>query len=214
MKSVDFSYDKSTKVLENINIEINKGLTYFINGKSGKGKSTLCYLILGLLKPDHGKILIDDLNNNQIETKRLFSYVPQESLIIHDTIKNNVIFDQKIEDEKYFVKVCKCTGIDEFINNNENSHVGDGGNLISGGQKQRIAIARSLIRKPKILILDESFNALHEEAEIRLIENIKKICPDITLLIISHRDSVLNYSDKIINVSDNGTISMSDAIKY
>ena len=101
MKSVDFSYDKSTKVLENINIEINKGLTYFINGKSGKGKSTLCYLILGLLKPDHGKILIDDLNNNQIETKRLFSYVPQESLIIHDTIKNNVIFDQKIEDEKY-----------------------------------------------------------------------------------------------------------------
>ena len=214
LKSVDFSYDKSTKVLENINIEINKGLTYFINGKSGKGKSTLCYLILGLLKPDHGKILIDDLNNNQIETKRLFSYVPQESLIIHDTIKNNVIFDQKIEDEKYFEKVCKCTGIDEFINNNENSHVGDGGNLISGGQKQRIAIARSLIRKPKILILDESFNALHEEAEIRLIENIKKICPDITLLIISHRDSVLNYSDKIINVSDNGTISMSDAIKY
>ena len=214
LKSVDFSYDKSTKVLENINIEINKGLTYFINGKSGKGKSTLCYLILGLLKPDHGKILIDDLNNNQIETKRLFSYVPQESLIIHDTIKNNFIFDQKIEDEKYFEKVCKCTGIDEFINNNENSHVGDGGNLISGGQKQRIAIARSLIRKPKILILDESFNALHEEAEIRLIENIKKICPDITLLIISHRDSVLNYSDKIINVSDNGTISMSDAIKY
>ena len=98
----------------------------------------------------------------------------KESLIIHDTIKNNVIFDQKIEDEKYFEKVCKCTGIDEFINNNENSHVGDGGNLISD-QKQRIAIARSLIRKPKILILDESFNALHEEAEIRLIENIKKI---------------------------------------
>ena len=207
--NVEFSYDKEHKILENINLDIKKGKTYFINGKSGKGKSTLCYLILGLLNPDQGKILVDGLSNTEIVVKKLFSYVPQESLIIRDTVKNNIIFDQKIDDEDYLKKICTFTGIDDFTNINDISLVGDSGNLISGGQKQRIAIARSLIRKPKILILDESFNALHEDAELKLIENIKKLCPDVTLLIISHRNSILKYSDEVINVMDNGSISLS-----
>lgn len=207
--NVEFSYDKEHKILENINLDIKKGKTYFINGKSGKGKSTLCYLILGLLNPDQGKILVDGLSNTEIVVKKLFSYVPQESLIIRDTVKNNIIFDQKIDDEDHLKKICTFTGIDDFTNINDISLVGDSGNLISGGQKQRIAIARSLIRKPKILILDESFNALHEDAELKLIENIKKLCPDVTLLIISHRNSMLKYSDEVINVMDNGSISLS-----
>ncbi len=207
--NVEFSYDKEHKILENVNLDIKKGKTYFINGKSGKGKSTLCYLILGLLNPDQGKILVDGLSNTEIVVKKLFSYVPQESLIIRDTVKNNIIFDQKIDDKDYLKKICTFTGIDDFTNINDISLVGDSGNLISGGQKQRIAIARSLIRKPKILILDESFNALHEDAELKLIENIKKLCPDVTLLIISHRNSILKYSDEVINVMDNGSISLS-----
>ena len=208
-EKVDFSYEKPNIVLRNINLNLKKNSTYFIKGKSGKGKSTLCYLILGLLDPDKGKILFDNKIVNRNEIKKLFSYVPQECLIINDTIENNIIFDQKIEDNEYFKKICNDMGINEFIKIHKNTILGDGGDLLSGGQKQRIAIARSLIRKPKILILDESFNALHEEAEMNLINNIQKLCPDITLIIISHRSSASKYSDEIIEVLDDGSIEVS-----
>ena len=95
-----------------------------------------------------------------------------------------------------------------FAGFHKNLEIGDGGGILSGGQKQRIAIARSLIRKPKILILDESFNALHEEAEKKLIRNIKEMCPNITLIIISHRSSSMKYCDELIDFKDNGIVEV------
>ena len=109
--------------------------------------------------------------------------------------------------------ICKEMGINELFEIHKDSILGDGGDLLSGGQKQRIAIARSLIRQPKILILDESFNALHEDAEMTLIKNIQKLCPDITLIIISHRSSVSKYSDEIIEVLDDGSVKIFENIK-
>ena len=212
-EDVNFSYEKQKLILKNINITIKNNSTYFIKGKSGKGKSTLCYLILRLLDPDQGNILFDNKILNKEETKKLFSYVPQECLIINDTIENNIIFNQKINDTKYFNMICKEMGINELFEIHKDSILGDGGDLLSGGQKQRIAIARSLIRQPKILILDESFNALHEDAEMTLIKNIQKLCPDITLIIISHRSSVSKYSDEIIEVLDDGSVKIFENIK-
>ena len=146
------------------------------------------------------------------EIKSLFSYVPQESLILNDSIKNNIIFDQKIEDKKYFDQIIKLIGIDEIPNFQNDIEIGDGGGILSGGQKQRIAIARSLIRKPKILILDESFNALHEEVEKSLIKNIKQMCPNITLIIISHRSSSMRDCDEIIDFKSDGSVEARDIV--
>lgn len=213
LKNIDFSYEESKKILTNVSLNLKKNCTYFIKGKSGKGKSTLCYLILGLLKPNKGKILIDNNILYRDKTKKLFSYVPQECLIINDTITKNIVFDQNIDDNDYLQTIFKEIGINDFIEIHKDNLLGDGGDLLSGGQKQRIAIARSLIRRPKILILDESFNALHEEAEMTLIKNIKKLCPEITLLIISHRNTVTKYADEIIDVLDDGSVIVSKSIK-
>ena len=205
-KDVSFGYASDKKILNNINLILKKERTYFMKGKSGKGKSTLCHLILGLINPSEGQILIDKKNYKNAEIKKLFSYVPQESLIIDDTIENNIVFDQKIDDIAYFNKICLLLGIASFSKGRETLKIGDSGTLLSGGQKQRIAIARSLIRKPKILILDESFNALHEQAEQELIGAIKNLCPDITLIIISHRHGVQKFCDWTINLLDDGKI--------
>ena len=212
LQNLDFGYNRDTKILKNINLRLIKNKSYFIKGESGKGKSTLCYIILGLLPPNKGNILIDNKIYKTEEIKSLFSYVPQESLILNDSIKNNIIFDQKIEDKKYFDQIIKLIGIDEIPNFQNDIEIGDGGGILSGGQKQRIAIARSLIRKPKILILDESFNALHEEAEKSLIKNIKQMCPNITLIIISHRSSSMRDCDEIIDFKSDGSVEARDIV--
>tara|TARA_B100002052_G_scaffold254968_1_gene244879 strand:+ start:15466 stop:17184 length:1719 start_codon:yes stop_codon:yes gene_type:complete len=212
LQNLDFGYNRDSKILKNINLRLIKNKSYFIKGESGKGKSTLCYIILGLLPPNKGNILIDNKIYKTEEIKSLFSYVPQESLILNDSIKNNIIFDQKIEDKKYFDQIIKLIGIDEIPNFQNDIEIGDGGGILSGGQKQRIAIARSLIRKPKILILDESFNALHEEAEKSLIKNIKQMCPNITLIIISHRSSSMRDCDEIIDFKSDGSVEARDIV--
>ena len=209
IENISFEYVPGVKVLKNINLIIKKNNNYFIQGQSGKGKSTLCYIILGLLLPNKGNILIDKKIYDYNETNNLFSYVPQESLIFNDTIKNNIVFDQTIDDKEYLNKIIDLMGINDIPVYHEDKEIGDGGGILSGGQKQRIAIARSLIKKPKILVLDEAFNALHQEAENILIKNIKILCPNITLIIISHRVSTKNYCDQLIDFKNDGVVEIS-----
>ncbi len=208
IENINFEYVPGVKVLKNINLIIKKNNNYFIQGQSGKGKSTLCYIILGLLMPNKGNVLIDKKIYDYNETNNLFSYVPQESLIFNDTIKNNILFDQTIDDKEYLNKIIDLIGINEIPIYHEDKEIGDDGGILSGGQKQRIAIARSLIKKPKILVLDEAFNALHQEAENILIKNIKILCPNITLIIISHRASTKNYCDQLIDFKNDGVVEI------
>ena len=149
IENINFEYVPGVKVLKNINLIIKKNNNYFIQGQSGKGKSTLCYIILGLLMPNKGNVLIDKKIYDYNETNNLFSYVPQESLIFNDTIKNNIVFDQTIDDKEYLNKIIDLIGINEIPIYHENKEIGDDGGILSGGQKQRIAIARSLIKSQK-----------------------------------------------------------------
>ena len=136
LQNLDFGYNRDTKILKNINLRLIKNKSYFIKGESGKGKSTLCYIILGLLPPNKGNILIDNKIYKKKEIKSLFSYVPQESLILNDSIKNNIIFDQKIEDKKYFDQIIKLIGIDEIPNFQNDIEIGDGGGILSEGKNK------------------------------------------------------------------------------
>ena len=205
LRDLGFSYDnKNNFVLKNVNLSINNGDKIGIVGKSGSGKTTLVNMILGLLEPSTGEIIVDD--------KKIVyevdawgdnvAYVPQETYLIDDTIKKNILFglDEDEDTEKNLEAVCKKAQIFEFINSlNEmyNTKVGERGVNLSIGQKQRIGIARALYNNPEILIFDEATSALNAEIEDEIIDQIYQLKENVTLVIITHKPSILKNCNKI-----------------
>ena len=209
-KNIYFQYNNSKKILDNFNFTINKGTSVAIIGSSGKGKSTLIDIMIGLLEPTQGSIYIDE---QKIEKKNIngwrskISHVPQEYFIIDDTIENNIAFtlDKQKIDKNNVILSAKIAELHEFIMSLPNKYetqVGEEGSVLSGGQRQRLAIARALYKKKDILILDEATSALDFELEERLINNINFYLPNITLILITHRISKIKNIKKIINLDN------------
>ena len=212
-KNLSFKYDGSkNSQINNINLEIKKNDCIGIMGESGQGKSTLIDLIIGLLKPDHGEILVDqvDIKNNYRSWQNLIGYVPQNVYLSDDTIANNIAFGEVREniDQKKLLEVIEQTKLKKLIDNlpnGVNEHVGSQGNKLSGGEKQRIAIARALYFNPEILILDEATSSLDENTEERVMESIKGLFDNKTSIIVAHRKSALINCNKIFSI-ENGEI--------
>lgn len=209
-KNIYFQYNNSKKILDNFNFTINKGTSVAIIGSSGKGKSTLIDITIGLLEPTQGSIYIDE---QKIEKKNInawrskISHVPQEYFIIDDTIENNIAFtlDKQKIDKNNVILSAKIAELHEFIMSLPNKYetqVGEEGSVLSGGQRQRLAIARALYKKKDILILDEATSALDFELEERLINNINFYLPNITLILITHRILKIKNIKKIINLDN------------
>ena len=210
IKNLSFKYEKrSEKTLKNINLEIHNHEILGIIGKSGSGKSTLINLLLGLLKPSEGSIEIDQENieKNIQEWRGLIGYVPQNIFITDDTLKNNIAFgiDEKNISKEKLINCINLSQLDGYVNkqkNGLNTFIGEKGSKISGGELQRLGIARALYNKPKILILDESTNSLDLNTENLLLKEIEKLKKDITIIIITHRESTLKICDKIVKIND------------
>ncbi len=209
LTNVSFEYNKNKKVLENINIIINKGDKVAFVGESGSGKSTLVDLIIGLYKPLSGEIVIDDkkLTSDNVKSYRSkVGYIPQSIYLFDGTVGENVAFGYKYDKEK-IMEVLKKANIYDFLSSKEgiDTLVGDGGIQLSGGQKQRIGIARALYSDPEILVLDEATSALDNETEAKIMDEIYETSQDKTLLIIAHRLSTIERCDRKIMLS-NGKI--------
>jgi ATP-binding cassette subfamily B multidrug efflux pump len=211
-KGVSLKYPETNiEALSEIDFKINTGQSLGIIGSVGSGKSTVLELIVRNYDPDSGKILIDNKNlkDHNIEVvRRGIGYVPQTTFLFSDTIYNNINFgniNAKAEDIQYYSKIaCIHDDIMSFPKKYA-SILGERGINLSGGQKQRLAIARALIKKPKILILDDSLSALDTETEHNVIKNLKKEIKDITKIIVSHRISTIEKCDLII-VLNNGKV--------
>ena len=209
IKNLNFSFG-SKKILNNINLTIKKNDIIGIVGKSGSGKSTLANLIVGILKPQNGKIIFDQKHELQEALRlneNLFGYIPQATFLLDDTIKNNVIFGQDEEDfdSKLFWDCLKISRIDTFVKSlpdKENAFVGEKGVKISGGQAQRLGIARAMYRSPDIMILDEATSSLDLETERDFINSINEIKGKLTLIIITHRIASLDICDKIYSIDE------------
>ena len=180
-ENISFSYGERFKnVLNNVNLEINKGDIVGIIGESGSGKTTLLNIILGLLKPNSGKILVDkkEITNDYLSLRNLFSLVSQEVYLFDDTIAKNVALEKE-NDEIDNIKLKYALDTSQLrlmINNREdleNTEVGEKGISISGGQKQRISIARALYKNSEILVFDEATSNLDIETENKLIKALK-----------------------------------------
>lgn len=209
LTNISFEYTKNKKVLEDINITINKGDKVAFVGESGSGKSTLVDLIIGLYRPLSGEIIIDGkkLTIENIKSYRSkVGYIPQSIYLFDGTVGENVSFGYEYDKEK-IIKVLKKANIYDFLSSKEgiNTLVGDGGIQLSGGQKQRIGIARALYSDPEILVLDEATSALDNETEAKIMDEIYETSQDKTLLIIAHRLSTIERCDRKIMLS-NGKI--------
>ena len=211
-KDLNFCYEE-TKInaLKNVSFKINKGESLGIIGPVGSGKSTLLELIVRNYDPQSGKILIDNIDlkdHNRENVREYISYVPQTTLLFSDTIVNNIKFGKNDADIQEIKKYAKISCIDNEIERfslKYDSVLGERGINLSGGQKQRISLARALIKKPKILLLDDCLSAVDISTEKEITNNLQIETGNITKIIVSQRISTIKECDKIM-VLFNGEI--------
>ena len=181
-------------------------------GDIGSGKTTILELLCRIYDPSEGEILIDNLNIKKINIKELrnsIGYVPQSTFLFSETIEKNIKFGKenvnKNELENAAVNACLSEDI-KLFKDGYKTLLGERGVNLSGGQKQRLAIARAIIKKPKILILDDSLSAVDTETEEKILSNINKVSRDMTLVIATHRVSSAKNCNKIIILQDGKVI--------
>jgi ATP-binding cassette, subfamily B, multidrug efflux pump len=211
-KNLSFAYPGADEtVLENINIKVPRGRTLGIIGQTGSGKSTVANLLLKLYNVDNNKILIDgvDINDYSLEALRTgFGYVPQDNFLFSASIKDNIRFFNDMYSQEEVENAARLSCIYDSIAGfpqGFDTILGERGVNLSGGQKQRISIARAIIKKPPVLILDDSLSAVDTITQARILDNFKNIRSDRTAIIISHRISAVEDADEII-VLDRGRI--------
>ena len=203
-KNVDYVYPKSNiSAIKNLNFEIKKSEKIAFVGNVGSGKTTILKILCGILIPKVGEIYIDDVSFKEIDWfnfRKSISYVSQNVFLFSDTIKNNIsLHNPKIGDSKIITLLNKLAIYDEILSFEDgiNTHVGEGGITLSGGQKQRIALARALISKPKILILDDALSKVDSDTESKIIDFVLNEFEDSTIILSSNRLSILSTCSNI-----------------
>jgi ABC-type multidrug transport system fused ATPase/permease subunit len=202
-ENVSFGYKKSQKVLDGISFETKPGEMVALVGESGAGKSTLIDLISGYYFPTAGRVTIDGHATKKIDLNFLrknIAIVPQEVVLFHDTVKTNIAYGSPGAKDAAIKQAAKVAHADQFIKGFPKKYeqvVGERGVKLSVGQKQRIAIARAVLRDPKILILDEPTSALDSETEKYVTEALNHVMAGRTTFVIAHRLSTVRRADKI-----------------
>ena len=210
---VSFAYADEW-VLSNASLTFPAGLFTAIVGPSGEGKTTIVDLVMALLRPQQGEIFIDDLPLAQIDSRswrKMIGYVPQETLLLHDTVLINVTLGDPDLTTADAEQALRAAGAWEFVRSMPegiNSSVGERGSMLSGGQRQRIALARALVHKPKLLILDEPTSALDPDTEAAICETFGKLRGTMTILAISHQPTVMKEADRAYQLKDGTALLM------
>ncbi|MDB9937282.1 ABC transporter ATP-binding protein/permease [Candidatus Pelagibacter sp.] len=217
IRNLSFKYGMEDKeVIKNINLQINKGEIFGVIGETGSGKTTFVDLLIGLLEPTEGSILSDGKNIqlNRIDWFKKIGYVPQNIYLNDESIKKNIAFtsEETLIDEKKVLDAAKKSKLLELVQNKKdklNFRIGERGNILSGGQKQRLGIARALYNNSEILVLDEFTSALDETTEKEIMKEISIFKGQKTIILSTHKPSVLKYCDRVFDVKNN-TISKND----
>ena len=206
----------TTRVLDEVSLEIPANSLTIITGPSGSGKTTLTDLLLGLYPPESGDILIDGVPVSDIDLniwRGMIGYVPQELILFHDTIHANVALGDPSVTEVDVENALRMSGAWEFVSAQPDgmaTMVGEKGSKLSGGQRQRIALARALAKNPRLLILDEVSSALDPATELDICEKIHGLCNRMTVLAITHRPAWIDIADHVYRL-DGQKIARADA---
>ena len=214
LQGISFRYpNRDFNALDGITFDIPKGSRIGIIGPTGCGKSTLLKIIMGLLSPTSGRITVDStvINyKNMGAFQRKIAYVPQEIYLLDASVRENIAFgvphsdidDQRVEN---CASMAFVADVVESLSDKYNTHVGERGVSLSGGQRQRLGLARALYKNPQILVLDEATSALDQFTESQIIDCIKNLDKDITVITVAHRLSTIQNCDLVISL-EKGTI--------
>lgn len=203
-----FAYEGKAPVLRGVTLEVRKGETIAIVGPSGSGKTTMIDLIMGLVRPTQGEVLVDGVPLHRLSANdwhRRCGYVPQEVSLFNETIRANLLWGKPTATVEEIDMAVKLSHADEFIRQlplGYETIVGSRGVLLSGGQRQRLALARALIRKPELLILDEATSSLDTESEFMIQKTLEALARSMSIVIVAHRLATVQRADRIYVLED------------
>jgi len=207
-KNVFFSYDDSTEVLHDISFNAPQGSVTALVGSSGSGKSTIAGLVSAFLNPNSGQVLIDGIDLSKVDLRSFRSQlgvVLQDDFLYEGTIRENILFPRPLASDEDLLEAVKGAYVDEFTDRFENgldTVIGERGVKLSGGQRQRISIARALLAKPKIVILDEATSNLDTQSESFIQKSLAVLMRNRTTFVIAHRLSTIQKADQILVIED------------
>ncbi|MBF0093088.1 MAG: ABC transporter ATP-binding protein [Alphaproteobacteria bacterium] len=218
LDAVTFSYPRSDRAaIRGLSLTIPKGRSVGLVGPSGAGKSTLSEIILGLLRPDGGRLLIDgaDAATDIGRWQSRIGYVPQQTYVMDDTLRRNVAFgldDARIDEERLraAIRMSHLDAVVERLPQGLDTVVGENGVRLSGGQRQRLGIARALYHDPDVIVLDEATSALDNETEREISSAIEELSGQKTLIIVAHRLSTVRRCDRIVYLKDGAMVAEAD----
>ena len=211
-KKITFSYDDKTEVLHNISFEAPKGSVTALVGSSGSGKTTIAGLATAFLNPGSGQVLIDGVDLSQVDLKSFRSQlgvVLQDDFLYEGTIRENILFPRPDATEKELLEAVNGAYVNEFTDRFDDgldTLIGERGVKLSGGQRQRISIARALLAKPKIVILDEATSNLDTQSEAFIQKSLAVLMQDRTTFVIAHRLSTIQKADQILVIEDGNIV--------
>ena len=214
LEDVHYSHDGRQKILDGVSATLPaRGLTLIV-GPSGSGKTTLLDLVVGLRDPDAGRVLIDGVPLPQLQLRdwrRQIGYVPQESVMVDESVAHNVTLGEKISEERIRQALRDADALQfvEAMPEGLATRVGPGGSRLSGGQRQRLAIARALIHDPKLLILDEATSNLDPEAQDAIVETVARLKTHMAVLAVAHTQKLVHAADQVWRLAEGRLVPLS-----
>ena len=208
LKNINYNIGE-TSILKNCNLKIDKGEFVAIVGETGSGKSTILDIISGFLIPTNGDLKIGYKDLSLKDWQKKISYVDQSPILFDDTILNNITFGSKEPlDEVKLNKAIEFSQLKNVIDEKDakSFYIGESGNKLSGGQRQRLAIARAYYYGAEILILDEPTSALDPETTFKIMDDLVKLKGEVTIIMITHNNSNLDFTDRVIKINKGGQI--------
>lgn len=208
-RNVSFAFDGTSQpAINNLSFKIPAGQKVALVGKMGSGKSTLSRLLGGMIEPTEGAILIDGVDVRQIDPADLRKNIGtmlQDSWLFSGTVRENIQMGFNEYDDEHILKICKIAGVDDFVGSNPKGYdleIRERGQGLSGGQRQTINLARSLLHDPQILLLDEPTSSMDQGTEKKVVESLKSVSHDRTMLIVTHRNPILTMVDRVFVLED------------